>query len=218
MNVYIVFITFTILIGSGLGTFSKLLILSSYQSTTPTITVSGRMAQYLTLSTTIRSRSPENSYHGSLPEIISNPFNYYCGSAALVWILVEVEVCMVHCSLTRSDWYSLFLANRKREKRYPLPSGMERDYWYPLPSLAGNGYAQSQLAKGQSLVLLLDIQHLPVICNVRLAGDRNWRCCRFGCRRCGWRCEVGNPGTLVSPGRGNGTDFTDAGGRSLPSR
>ncbi len=65
---------------------------------------------------------------------------------------------------------------------------MERDYWYPLPSLAGNGYAQSQLAKGQSLVLLLDIQHLPVICNVRLAGDRNWRCCRFGCRRCGWRC------------------------------
>ncbi len=25
------------------------------------------------------------------------------------------------------------------KKRYPLPSGMERDYWYPLPSLAGNG-------------------------------------------------------------------------------
>src|SRR6266568_1491482 len=117
MNVYIVFITFIrILRRSRLGTFSKLLILSSYQSTTPTITVSGRMAQYLTLSTTLRSRSPENSYHGSLPEIISNPFNNYCGSAALVWILVEVEVCMVHCSLTRSGWYSLFLANRKWEK------------------------------------------------------------------------------------------------------
>src|SRR6266581_7512783 len=155
MNVYIVFITFTILIGSGLGTFSKLLILSSYQSTTPTITVSGRMAQYLTLSTTLRSRSPENSYHGSLPEIISNPFNYYCGSAALVWIMVEVEVCMVHCSLTRSDWYSLFLANRKWEKGIHCllawkgiigihcPHWQERDYWYPLPSQAGNGYAQS---------------------------------------------------------------------------
>src|SRR6266496_1473167 len=46
---------------------------------------------------------------------------------------------MVYGSLTRSDWYSLFLANRKWEKRYPLPSGMERDYWYPLPSLAENG-------------------------------------------------------------------------------
>src|SRR6266568_6660774 len=72
-------------------------------------------------------------------------------------------------------------------KRYPLPSGMERDYWdywYPLPSLAWKGYAQSQLAKGTVVqVLLLDIQHLPVICNVRLAVDRNWRCCRFGCRK-----------------------------------
>src|SRR6266496_1666308 len=119
---------------------------------------------------------------------------------------------MVHGSLTRSGWYSLFLltGNGKR---------------YPLPSLAGKGYP---LPTGRErdgccdIIWLLNVHHLPVICNVRLAGDRNWRCCRFGCRRCGWRCEVGNPGTLVSPGRGNGTDFTDAvtvtGGRSLPSR
>src|SRR6266496_3907975 len=118
---------------------------------------------------------------------------------------------MVHGSSTRSKRYSLFSLQEMGKsihcplagKGYPLPTGRERDGCCDI-------------------ILLLDVHHLPVICNVRLAGDRNWRCCRFSCRRCGWRCEVENPGTLVSPGRGNGTGFTDAGkvtgGRSLPSK
>src|SRR6266568_7122630 len=167
MNVYIVFITFIrILRRSRLGTFSKLLILSSYQSTTPTITVSGRMAQYLTLSTTLRSRSPENSYHGSLPEIISNPFNNYCGSAALVWILVEVEVCMVHCSLTRSGWYSLFLANRKWEK------GIHCPHWHGKGLLVSTALTGREW--GYGLVWgSLSIEHFPIIGDFRLVIGRS---------------------------------------------
>src|SRR6266496_152242 len=115
---------------------------------------------------------------------------------------------MVHGSLTRSKRYSLFFHYRKWEKVSTALPGRERvstAHWQ------GKGWLLRYY-------MLLDVHHLPVICNVRLAGDRNWRCCRFGCRKCGWKCEVGNPGTLVSPGRGNGTGFTDARGRSLPSR
>src|SRR6266581_3779035 len=89
---------------------------------------------------------------------------------------------MVSC-IVQVGIHCFWLTGNGNKKVSTALTGMERDYWYPLPSQAGNGYAQSQLAKGQSLVLLLDIQHLPVICNVRLAGDRNWRCCRFGCRK-----------------------------------
>src|SRR6266568_6438315 len=162
------------------------------------------MAQYLTLSTTLRSRSPENSYHGSLPEIISNPFNYYCGSAALVWILVEVEVCMVHRSLTRSDWYSLFLANRKWEKGIHCPQawkgivgihcphwqgmGMHShnwqrvSHWYccSTSSISQSSATSGSLATGTGGVVGLAAEGVD--------GGVN---------------EVGIPGTLVSPGRGN---------------
>src|SRR6266568_1684454 len=37
-------------------------------------------------------------------------------------------------------------------KRYPLPSGMERDYWYPLPSLAGNGVMVWSMAHSASSI------------------------------------------------------------------
>src|SRR6266496_2451061 len=98
---------------------------------------------------------------------------------------------MVHCSLTRSDWYSLFLANRKWEKK------VSTAFWHGKGLLVSTALTGRErvctvtTGKGYGccdMVLLLDIQHLPVICNVRLAGDRNWRGCRFGCRRCGWRC------------------------------
>src|SRR6266496_6261832 len=97
-------------------------------------------------------------------------------------------------------------------KRCPLPSGMERDCWYPLPSLAGKGYAQSHWQR---------VSH--------------WYCCSTSSISQssatsgslatgtggvvglaaegvdGGVDEVGIPGTLVSPGRGNGTGFMDAG-------
>src|SRR6266568_101253 len=58
---------------------------------------------------------------------------------------------MVHGSLTRSDWYSLF-SLQEMGKRYPLPSGRERGYWCPLPSLAWNGVMVWSVAHSASSI------------------------------------------------------------------
>src|SRR6266496_2451062 len=100
-------------------------------------------------------------------------------------------------------------------KRYPLPSGMERDYWYPLPSLAGKGYAQSQLAKGMVVVIWYCCSTSSISQSSATSGSLETGTGGV----VGLAAEgvdggvdgVGIPGTLVSPGRGNGTGFTDAG-------
>src|SRR6266496_1684607 len=110
-------------------------------------------------------------------------------------------------------------------KRYPLPSGMERDYWYPLPSLAGKGIIGIRCPHRQGMGM-----HSHNWQRVS-----HWYCCSTSSISQssatsgslatgtggvvglaaegvdGGVDEVGIPGTLVSPGRGNGTGFTDAG-------
>src|SRR6266568_6472839 len=88
-------------------------------------------------------------------------------------------------------------------KRYPLPSGRERDYGIHCP-LAGKRYAQSRLAKGMVVqVLLLDIHHLPVICNSGSLATGTGGVVGLAAGGVDGGVKFGSPGTLVSPGRGN---------------
>src|SRR6266568_6954445 len=117
---------------------------------------------------------------------------------------------MVHGSLTRSKRYSLFLANRKWEK-------VSTALWQ------GKGLLVSSALTGRERVWLFryccstsTISQSSATSGSLATGTGGVVGLAAGGVDGG--VKVGIPGTLVSPGRGNGTGFTDAGGRSLPSR
>src|SRR6266581_746677 len=99
------------------------------------------------------------------------------------------------------------------KKRYPLPTGRERDYGIHCPHWQGMGMHSHNWQRVWSFRYCCSTSSISQssATSGSLATGTGGVVGLAAEGVDGGVDEVGIPGTLVSPGRGNGTGFTDAG-------